>query len=73
MHGVCEIFEACFLGMAVFMSHFLSEVYPIVSFCAASCALLIGGHGVYRLIWRWRHGYSNLLSDHEVEDIKHHD
>lgn len=65
VHRVCEIFEACTLGLTVALAHNLLEIYPYVSLCAATMAAIIGVHGVYKLIWRWWHGYSNLLGDSE--------
>jgi hypothetical protein len=65
VHGVCDIFETCTIGLLAAISHICAEIQPLLSAGAGVIAIVVGGHTIYRLIWRKLHGYSNMLTDKE--------
>jgi hypothetical protein len=52
-----------------YMAWLWAEVYPWVTGLTALLGLVLVVHGVVRLVWRWKHGYSNFLTTSDVKRI----
>ena len=70
VHGVCHLWEGCALMLVAVMTHAWATAYPFVTGTTALFGFLLASHGVYRLVWRWWHGYP-LLFDPATERSRH--
>ena len=66
VHGIDELWDGVTVIVIAGMAHAWATVYPFITGTTALLGLLLAGHGVYRLIWRWRHGLPTLYDpEHE--------